>query len=221
MHVLLVENNNLDQSESLFSGLEEQGHNVFLVHTSETASHKTATVWPNLVVFHQSHGQLDLAGFQDAISQTKLNIPHIVVGKRKHLPDNIDKDTILVAPSKPHQLNQSILKATVRQKRRFLRLPGLIIDCEQYNLLHNGRSHSLTPKEFKLLYLLISNPDQVLSRKTIMQKVWETDYMGDTRTLDVHIRWLREKIEEKPSQPQRLITTRGVGYRFVSELESK
>lgn len=221
MHVLLVENNNLDESESLISGLKERGHNVILVHTSEIASQKTATVWPNLVVFHQSDDQLDLANFRKAIAQTRLEIPHIVVGQKKDLPDNFGKDTVLVAPGKPHQLHRSILRATARQRRRFLRLPGLVIDCEQYNLLHNGQRHSLTPKEFKLLYLLISHPDQVLSRKTIMQKVWETDYMGDTRTLDVHIRWLREKIEEKPSRPQRLITTRGVGYRFVSQLKSQ
>jgi two-component system phosphate regulon response regulator PhoB len=82
-------------------------------------------------------------------------------------------------------------------------------------VLHAGQAYSLTPKEFKLLYLLISNSDQILSRKTIMQEVWETDYLGDTRTLDVHIRWIREKIEKNPSRPQRLITIRGVGYRFV------
>jgi DNA-binding response OmpR family regulator len=52
-----------------------------------------------------------------------------------------------------------------------------------------------------------------------MQEVWDTDYMGDTRTLDVHIRWLREKIEENPSHPRRLITVRGVGYHFVTEIE--
>jgi two-component system phosphate regulon response regulator PhoB len=53
-----------------------------------------------------------------------------------------------------------------------------------------------------------------------MQEVWETDYMGDTRTLDVHIRWLREKIEENPSQPRHLITVRGIGYRFITSPES-
>jgi two-component system phosphate regulon response regulator PhoB len=69
------------------------------------------------------------------------------------------------------------------------------------------------------LYLLTSHPNQVLSRKTIMQEVWETDYLGDTRTLDVHIRWLREKIEDNPSRPQRLITIRGTGYRFILDPE--
>ena len=77
------------------------------------------------------------------------------------------------------------------------------------------KRHILTPKEFKLLQLLINKHSEVLSRKTIMQTVWETDYMGDTRTLDVHIRWIREKIEENPSRPKHLVTIRKRGYRFI------
>ena len=90
-----------------------------------------------------------------------------------------------------------------------------MVDCEQLNVLCDSQTHSLTPKEFKLLHLLITHPNQVMSRKKIMQDVWDTDYMGDTRTLDVHIRWIREKIEVNPSRPQHLITIRGLGYRFM------
>jgi two-component system phosphate regulon response regulator PhoB len=108
---------------------------------------------------------------------------------------------------------------TANQKNRFVRLPDLIVDRHQRQVLCQGRAHSLTPKEFRLLSLLINHSDQILSRKTIMQEVWETDYLGDTRTLDVHIRWIREKIEKNPSRPQRLITIRGVGYRFVANPE--
>jgi DNA-binding response OmpR family regulator len=60
----------------------------------------------------------------------------------------------------------------------------------------------------------MENAGEVLSRGTIMKEVWETDYLGDTRTLDVHIRWVREKLEDNPSRPQYIITVRGVGYRF-------
>jgi DNA-binding response OmpR family regulator len=61
---------------------------------------------------------------------------------------------------------------------------------------------------------LMENAGEVLNRGTIMKEVWETDYLGDTRTLDVHIRWVREKLEDNPSRPQYIITVRGVGYRF-------
>ena len=77
----------------------------------------------------------------------------------------------------------------------------------------NG-TQSLTPKECQLLALLMRNPGRVLSRKFLMKKVWKTDYLGDTRTLEVHICWLRKKIEEDPNYPQYLVTVRGVGYRF-------
>lgn len=215
MHVLLVENDNLDKTKSLISNLEGQGHDVCLVHTPENATKQATVLWPNLVVFHPGHEPLDMAGFQAAIAETRLDIPHIFVGQKNQLAHEISANTILVAPDKLQQLTQSIQKATAKQKNRFLRFPDLVVDCNHLNVLRNGKSYSLTPKEFKLLHLLVTHHDEVLSRKLIMQKVWETDYMGDTRTLDVHIRWLREKIEKYPSRPRRLITIRGLGYRFI------
>lgn len=72
----------------------------------------------------------------------------------------------------------------------------------------------LTPKECALLQAFMNNGGKVLTRKFLMKKVWDTDWMEDTRTLDVHVRWLREKIEDNPSKPVYLRTVRGVGYRF-------
>ncbi len=76
-----------------------------------------------------------------------------------------------------------------------------------------GQYH-MTPKQAALLDLLMRQHNQVLSRQEIMDKVWETNYLEDTRTLDVHIRWLRERIEPEPSEPQYLVTVRGKGYRL-------
>jgi two-component system phosphate regulon response regulator PhoB len=72
----------------------------------------------------------------------------------------------------------------------------------------------LRPKEAALLALFMQNPGRVLSRREIMKEVWDTDYMGDTRTLSVHVRWLRLKIEDDPGKPRLLCTVRGRGYRF-------
>ena len=77
-----------------------------------------------------------------------------------------------------------------------------------------GEELKLTHKEFDLLAELIRNSGAVLSRDLLLQKVWGYDYVGDTRTVDVHIRWLREKIEDDASQPKRITTVRGVGYRL-------
>ncbi|MBK8051456.1 MAG: winged helix-turn-helix domain-containing protein [Anaerolineales bacterium] len=74
--------------------------------------------------------------------------------------------------------------------------------------------HHITPKATALLHLFMTHANQVLSRSEIMREVWQTDYLEDTRTLDVHIRWLRECIEVDPSEPRHLVTVRGQGYRF-------
>jgi DNA-binding response OmpR family regulator len=80
-------------------------------------------------------------------------------------------------------------------------------------VLRDGEPLHLKPKEYQLLVFLARNRGIVLSRDLILERVWDWDY-GSSRTVDVHIRWLREKIESDPSDPQRIITVRGVGYRF-------
>lgn len=75
-----------------------------------------------------------------------------------------------------------------------------------------GQETQLTPKQAELVRVFFSSPCKTLNRRTLMEKVWQTNYLGDTRTLDVHIRWLRELLEENPGKPKYLLTVRGVGY---------
>ena len=77
-----------------------------------------------------------------------------------------------------------------------------------------GAAVEMKPREFDLLALLVKNAGRAFSRDQILQQLWGHDYYGDSRTVDVHVRWLREKIELNPSKPRRLVTVRGVGYRF-------
>ena len=203
MHVLLIENQNLGNADSLLVNLQDQGHHVDLAHTPEDAVQKTSGLWPSVIVFNSANIAIDVADFQTALNYTRLDIPY------------------LVATNDSGDLNKNLQQAVKKQKARFFRQPDLIVDMQQRNVLHNGKKQSLTPKEFRLLKLFIDNKNQILSRKTIMQEVWETDYMGDTRTLDVHIRWIREKTEENPSRPQRLLTIRGVGYRLEVNTEAE
>ncbi len=214
MQVLLIEHDDLHRSESLLPHLENQGYDVAVVHTPETAAETAELLWPNLIIFSPANSPFELSNFQEVINKIHLNIPYIIVSHKNRIPIP-SAELIFMVSKELKQLNQGIEEATSTQKDRFIRVPNLIIDCHQHQILRNKRRYSLTPKEFKLLYLLITNHGHVLSRRTIMQTVWETDYMGDTRTLDVHVRWLREKVEENPSKPKRLITVRGVGYRFV------
>ena len=88
----------------------------------------------------------------------------------------------------------------------------MTLDLETATLRKNGSEIHLTPKEMKVMALLMQNVGKVVSRSVLMQEVWDTEYLGDTRTLDVHICWLRQKIEEDPRIPEYILTRRGQGY---------
>jgi two-component system, OmpR family, phosphate regulon response regulator PhoB len=90
----------------------------------------------------------------------------------------------------------------------------IVIYPQQYRVTIKGEEVSLSRKEFALLSLFIQNPRRVFSRDLLIDRVWGADFMGDTKTVDVHIRWLRSKIEVDPSHPVYLLTVRGFGYRF-------
>ncbi len=90
----------------------------------------------------------------------------------------------------------------------------LRIDLAGRRVFSRGQALELQPKQFDLLTYLVRNRGTVLTRDQLLQNVWGYDYVGDTRTVDVHVRWLREKIEEDPANPQLIQTVRGVGYRF-------
>ncbi len=91
---------------------------------------------------------------------------------------------------------------------------GFVLDRSGRRLRHGDQEIPMTMKEYDLLAYLLSHRGQVLSRDFLLEKVWGYDFVGSTRTVDVHIRWLREKIEPDPGDPRRIVTVRGVGYRF-------
>ena len=90
----------------------------------------------------------------------------------------------------------------------------LEVDLSSHTARIAGVALDLKPREFDLLALLVANKGRAISRDQILERLWGYDYIGDTRTVDVHVRWLREKIETEPGSPKRIITIRGVGYRF-------
>ena len=104
--------------------------------------------------------------------------------------------------------------AATGEQSPVIREGELQIDVERHAVSLSGAAIDLTPKEFDLLVFMMRNKKRVMSRDYLLEKVWGYDFAGDTRTVDVHIRWLRQKIEEEPADPQRLITVRGIGYKF-------
>ncbi len=95
-----------------------------------------------------------------------------------------------------------------------LQFKGLVLYPQECRVLARGEEVHLSPKEFRMLELFMTYPRRVWSRDQLLDQVWGTDFIGDSKTVDVHIRWLREKIEIDPSQPEYIITVRGFGYRL-------
>jgi DNA-binding response OmpR family regulator len=93
----------------------------------------------------------------------------------------------------------------------------MAINLANRSVTIDGREISLTAKEFDLLKLFATNPGKVYSRENLLELIWKYEYLGDVRTVDVHIRRLREKIEKNPAQPEFIFTKWGVGYYFVNK----
>ena len=90
----------------------------------------------------------------------------------------------------------------------------VVIDPQEHLVSIRGESLSLPLKEFELLHILLANAGRVLPRETLIDRVWGSDYVGDTKTLDVHIKRLRGKVEDDPANPTRIVTIRGLGYKY-------
>jgi len=125
---------------------------------------------------------------------------------------NVPCELRLVRPFTGRKLRDSLLKLLEASAPNILRAGDVKLDLVSRVVISpRGRWH-LTPKQCNLLAWLMRHPNQVISRQDLMERVWHTGYLGDTRTLDVHIRWLREKIEHNPTAPSILRTERGIGY---------
>jgi DNA-binding response OmpR family regulator len=214
LKVLLVEGESID-SFSIEPDLLDRGDDVILARNSRKAPSIALADWPDLIVLNTCSGLPDIQAICRALKETEFGFPCLIVSRDEE-PSYVPDGVYLYIPFSSRQLTQRIKKAIGDQCDRFLRIGDVTLDQLTHQVQRRGRTEYLTPKEYKLLHLLLQNANEVLNRRTIMKEVWETDYLGDTRTLDVHIRWVREKLEDNPSRPQRIITIRGVGYRYSS-----
>jgi two-component system response regulator RegX3 len=127
--------------------------------------------------------------------------------------------------TKPYRLRELVarMRAVLRRApeeraddlaREALTVGDVTLDPEQHHVVIRGEHTALPLKEFDLLHLLLANAGRVLPRETLIDRVWGSDYVGDTKTLDVHIKRLRAKVEDDPSSPTRIVTIRGLGYKY-------
>ncbi|MFN7209508.1 MAG: response regulator transcription factor [Aggregatilineales bacterium] len=223
--ILIVEDDST-LADTLADNLQEEGYEVFSTRDGENALALIRSKLPDLIVLDIMLPTLDGLSVCRIIRKdpATLHIPIIMLTARGTEVDKIvglesGADDYVV---KPFGLGEFL--ARVRAVMR--RMPGrptlqdellsgdLRVDLAGRRVFRNNQELRLSHKEFDLLSELMRNQGAVLSRDLILTKVWGYEYFGDKRTVDVHVRWLREKIEDDASKPQRIVTVRGVGYRF-------
>lgn len=155
------------------------------------------------------------------------NIPVLMLTARGEEFDRvlgleIGADDYIVKPFSVKELCarvRAVLRRTERSEseEKKIEYGNLSADVAGHTVLKNGKPVELTAKEFDLLVMLMKNSGRVMTRDALLDKVWGVEYFGDTRTVDVHIRYLRQKVEDDPDKPAYILTVRGVGYKFASE----
>jgi DNA-binding response OmpR family regulator len=228
--ILIVEDEPALQ-ETLAYNLARQGYAVEVAGDGQTALETARRTRPDMIVLDIMLPVLD--GIEVCrILRQEMNAPILMLTARD---DEIDRVIGLEMGAddymtKPFSMREFLarVKAHLRrvrlireeidteaaQNKEILRFGNLTLDLTRREILLDGLPLAVKPKEYELLLFLARHRGMVLSRELILERVWGWDFSGGSRTVDVHIRWLREKIETDPTAPARIITVRGAGYRF-------
>jgi two-component system response regulator RegX3 len=225
--VLLVED---EESfiDALTVGLKKEGFRVEVARDGMEALTKFDTTQPDLVLLDV---MLPKISGIDVCRQLrkKTQVPIIMVTAKGAEIDTVvglevGADDYITKPYRLRELvarMRAVLRRVPNESTAVADLDGntlivgeVILDPDQHKVLVRGSEVSMPLKEFELLHLLLANAGRVLPRETLIDRVWGTDYVGDTKTLDVHIKRLRAKVEDDPATPSRIVTIRGLGYKF-------
>jgi DNA-binding response OmpR family regulator len=141
-------------------------------------------------------------------------LPVILISNNGQVPEDVAVNLVLELPFTVRKLENRIKPFLPLESDKILKVGDLQLDLEHHQFRCGEREARLTPRLACLLEMLMRNPNEVITRENLFRKIWETDFIEDTRTLDVHISWLRKAIEEDPRKPKYLKTLRGVGYRL-------
>jgi DNA-binding response OmpR family regulator len=232
---ILVVDDEISLQETLAYNLKKQGYEVQTTGDGTEALELAREMEPDLIILDVMLPGLD--GFEICrILRREMSTPVLMLTARD---DEIDRvvglevgaDDYMAKPFSMRELLARV-KAMLRRVRlireevnhadgeegkpkpKIMEFGNLKIDMTRREITVGGEVVAFKPKEYELLTFLAQHQGQVLSREFILERVWGWDFIGDSRTVDVHVRWLREKIEPDPANPQRIITVRGAGYRF-------
>jgi len=207
--------------------LDKEGYKVFTATDGTEALGTAHRENPDLIIL-----DLMLPGISGLevcrILRQKMTVPILMLTAKSEEVDKIvgleiGADDYMTKPFSMREL-QARIRSMLRRntmaaaqpvtENKILNIGELEIDSARHQACFRGNILKLTPKEFNLLNFLAINRGLVFSREKLLEKVWGYDYAGNTRTVDVHIRWLRQKIENNPAKPRYLLTVRGTGYKL-------
>ena len=226
--MIVDDDENIAELISLY--LTKECFNTRIVHDGESAMREFDTYGPNLVLLDLMLPGMD--GYQVCRElRQRSSVPIIILSAKGEVFDKVlglelGADDYMIKPFDSKELVARV-KAVLRryqppvqtpassvteQHGNFVEYPDLIVNLTNYSVIYNGHSIELPPKELELLYFLASSPNQVFTREQLLDHIWGYEYIGDTRTVDVHIKRLREKIKDNPHWS--IATVWGIGYKF-------
>jgi DNA-binding response OmpR family regulator len=204
--------------------LEREGYSVTTAADGETALSRAREDRPDLVVLDVMLPVID--GFEVCrLLRRDMSVPILMLTARTEEVDRvvgleIGADDYVTKPFSMRELMARV-KALLRrseaepeEQRETLSCGDVQIDLRRREASRCGEALSLKPKELELLTFFLRNRGRAFTREQLLDQIWGYDFVGGTRTVDVHVSWLRQKIEDEPAKPTRLITVRGTGYRF-------
>jgi two-component system phosphate regulon response regulator PhoB len=229
--VLVVEDEELIR-EMLQLALTEEGYSVTAVADGRAALGLLLQTEPNqpvppfdLVILDLMLPQVNGLDLCRLLRRQGNATPILILSARGSETDRVlglevGADDYLVKPFSTRELIARCRALLRRQKQTYLPQPTVLhykdiyLYPQQCRVTVRNEVVNLSPKEFRLLELFMSYPRRVWSRESLLDRVWGPDFVGDSKTVDVHIRWLRQKVERDPSHPEYILTVRGFGYRF-------
>ena len=224
--ILIVDDdNNIAELISLY--LTKECYDTKIVNDGEQALIAFAHYKPNMLLLDLMLPGID--GYQVCREiRAKSDVPIIMLSAKGEVFDKVlglelGADDYILKPFDSKELVARV-KAVLRRFQpakpeayasvdiKCVEYPGLIVNLSNYSVTYDGQQIDMPPKELELLYFLASSPNQVFTREQLLDNIWGYEYVGDTRTVDVHVKRLREKIKDKPTW--RIATVWGIGYKF-------
>jgi DNA-binding response OmpR family regulator len=205
------------QQEGLpfITALRNKGHQIEVVSTGNEALARLPILDPDLVIINAASFRTSGKRICSILRKQSPKLSIMIIGRSDQVGAKDDcANVVLSLPFTARKLINRMGPLLPEESDQLLHVGPMRLDLEKRKVICQGREAKLTPRLVTILKILMEHPGEVVERKSLFQKAWSTDYTGDTRTLDVHISWLRQAIEEDPRNPGFLKTVRGVGYRL-------